>query len=453
MKVVVLGAGVAGSASALSLERAGHDVVLLDRAAGPGPGDADEVFDSWTASGVAQHRQPHNFLGLGRSVLRDRFPDVHAALLAEGATEIDQRRFLGDSPAEPGDEDFSTIACRRPVYDAVLRRAAPEARVAEVTGLHLDRGRVSGVTTDAGVVEADLVVDASGRSSRVRDWLALAGQPQAEPEESPCGLLYYARHYRLRDDAGDPPYLSVLAGPRGDLGYLAFAAFLGDNRTFSVAIMTPPSDKVLRGLRDAEAFERAMALLPGMPAWRDLAEPISPVIPMGHLHNVLFPPLTTPGVIAIGDARCHTNPTFAFGCSMALAQSALLADLATKAGDVSELADAFAAEVDPDLRARWQDVTAEDRDRARVWGGEQVDVTDPGASLPYFLRSVVYRVSLQDPEILRAVLGRVNALDPIGQLAGRQDLLERAKALYDDMSTAIAPPPAREQLLSAVVGG
>jgi flavin-dependent dehydrogenase len=335
----------------------------------------------------------------------------------------------------------------------VLRRAAPDVRVAEVTGLRVEHGRVSGVTTGTGVVEADLVVDAGGRSSRVRDWLSEAGQPQAATEESPCGLLYYSRHYRLRDDAEDPPYLSVLAGPRGDLGYLAFAAFLGDNRTFSVAVMTPPSDKVLRGLRDAEAYERAMALLPGVPAWRDLAEPISPVIPMGHLHNVLFPPLTTPGVIAVGDARCHTNPTFALGCSLALAESVLLADLATKAGDVTELADAFAAEVDPDLRARWQDVTAEDRDRARIWGGEQLDATDPAASLPHFLRSVVYRVSLQDPEILRAVLGRVNALDPIDQLASRRDLLERAKALYDGMSSAIAPPPPREQLLSAVVGG
>jgi 2-polyprenyl-6-methoxyphenol hydroxylase-like FAD-dependent oxidoreductase len=282
--------------------------------------------------------------------------------------------------------------------------------------------------------------------------LAEAGHPQPEAQESPCGLLYYSRHYRLRDDAGDPPYLSVLAGPRGDLGYLAYACFLGDNRTFCVAVMTPPSDKAFRGLRDAEAYERVLALVPGMPSWRELAEPITDVIPMGHLHNVLFPPLTVPGVLAVGDARCHTNPTFAFGCSLALVQASVLADLAGKAGDVTELAEAFGSEVDPDLAARWRDVTDEDRDRARIWGGEPVDVTDREASLPFYLRSVVYRVAPQDPELLRAVTRRINALDPVDALAARRDLLERADALYDGIRGSVAPPPPREQLLSAVVG-
>ena len=453
MRVVVLGAGIAGCATALALEQAGHDVFLLDRDPDPPLASADEVFASWTASGVAQHRAPHNFLGLGRVVLRDRFPDVYEGLLAVGATEIDQSRFLGDAPRTAGDEDLATIACRRPVFDSVMRRFAPRARITEVTGLTLEHGRVTGVTTSDGDLAADLVVDAGGRSSRVRSWLADAGHPQPDPEESPCGLLYYSRHYRLRDDAGDPPYVSVLAGPRGDLGYLAFACFLGDNRTFSVALMPPPSDKAFRDLRHPEAYERVLPLVPGMPSWRDLAEPITDIIPMGHLHNVLLPPLSVPGVLAIGDARCLTNPTFAFGCSMALAQAVLLADLAGKAGDVVELAEAFGAEVDPELRSRWQGVTDEDRDRARIWSGEPVDPTDPEQSMSFFLRNVLYRVAPKDPDLLRAATRRVNALDPIDALAGRRELLERATTLYGGVRDSIAPPPPREQLLSALVGG
>jgi flavin-dependent dehydrogenase len=449
MDVVVLGAGVAGCAAAISLHEAGHDVVLLDREPGPGPGSPEEVFTTWH-TGVPQHRQPHNFLGLGRAVLRDRFPDVYRALIAAGAGEVDQAAFLGDAPRQAGDEDLATMTCRRPVFDAILREAAPEGTAVEVTGLLVESGHVVGVSTTGEDRRADLVVDASGRSSRVPRWLAAAGHPQPEPQQSDCGLLYYSRHYRVRDDADDPPYASVLAGPRGDLGYLAFATFLGDNRTFSVALMVPPSDKPFRDLRDAEAFERVLCLVPGMAPWRKAAEPDSDVIPMGQVRNVLFPALTVPGVIAIGDARCHTNPTFAFGCSMGLAQAARLPQLAAEAGDLTELAAAFATEVDPDLRARWQAVTDEDEDRKRIWGGEPLDVTDPEVTMPFYLRSVVYRVAPQDPELLRAVVRRIDALDPVDALASRRDLLERAQSLYAGMRDSLAPPPPREQLLAAL---
>ena len=453
MRVAVLGAGVAGCTAGLAFTRNGHEVVVLDRDPGPPDGDADEVFERWDVPGVAQHRQPHNFLGLGREVLRDRLPDVYAALLAAGSGEIDMAAFLGDAPRIAGDEDLATIACRRPVFDAVLRRVLPEVRQAEVTGMLLDQGQVAGVVlADGSRLGADLVVDAGGRGTRVPAWLAAAGHPQPAPAQSDCGLLYYSRHYRLLDGQAYPPYASVLAGPRGDLGYLGFAVFLGDNRTFCLCLMVPPSDKPFRDLRDAAAFERVARLLPGLIPWLEVAAPVGDVLPMGHLHNVLQAPTDVPGLVALGDARCHTNPTFAFGASLSLAHGVLLADLAEKAADLDELGHLFAAEVDPDLRARWEAVTAEDADRARVWGGEVVDVTDPNASMSLFLRSVVYRVSPKDPAILRAVTRRINAIDPVDQLQSDGELLARALVLYDEVRDSIAPPPPRAQLLEALVG-
>jgi 2-polyprenyl-6-methoxyphenol hydroxylase-like FAD-dependent oxidoreductase len=449
MRVAVVGAGVAGCATALALGRQGHDVVLLDRDPGPAATEPDEVFDTWSAGGVAQARHPHNFLGLGRAVLRDRFPDLYGELLAAGAGEVALSGFLGDAAPEPGDADLTTIACRRPVFDAVLRRAV-EVRPAEVTGLLVQAGQVTGVAVVDGRVDADLVVDAGGRGSRVPAWLEAEGHPPPEPEQSDCGLLYYSRHYRLRDGEQLPPYGSFLGGPRGDLGYLGFAVFLGDNGTFSTVLMVPPSDRAFRDLRADAAYERVVALLPGMTPWRAVAEPITEVLPMGHLRNTFRPPSDVPGLLAVGDARCHTNPTFALGASLGLAQGGLLADLAGKAGDLAELASLFAAEVDPDLRARFDAVTAEDRDRARVWGGEAVDVTDPAASMPYFLRSVVYRVAPQDPEMLRAVGRRVHALDPIDQLESDPELLVRARSLYGEIREALPVPPPREKLLAAL---
>jgi hypothetical protein len=118
---------------------------------------------------------------------------------------------------------LATVACRRPVFDAALHTAvAAQPRVThratEVIGLRLrPRGHaahVVGVELATGEsMTADLVVNAD-----------------------------YSRHYRFRDGEPMPPYSSLLGGPRGDLGYLAFATFLGDNRTFCVHIMVPPWD-------------------------------------------------------------------------------------------------------------------------------------------------------------------------------------------------------------------
>jgi 2-polyprenyl-6-methoxyphenol hydroxylase-like FAD-dependent oxidoreductase len=123
MKLLILGGGVAGLAMALAASRAGHEVVLAERDTDTPEGDAGEVFEGWQRTGVAQFRQPHNFLGLGRRLLRDRAPDVYQALLGAGAIEVEQFRFLAGAAPEPGDEDLATIGCRRPVFEAALRRA------------------------------------------------------------------------------------------------------------------------------------------------------------------------------------------------------------------------------------------------------------------------------------------------------------------------------------------
>jgi 2-polyprenyl-6-methoxyphenol hydroxylase-like FAD-dependent oxidoreductase len=85
---------VAGLATALAASRGGHEVVLVERDTDTLEGDAAEVFAGWQRTGVAQFRQPHNFLGLGRRLLRDRAPDVYQALLGAGAVQVEQFRFL-----------------------------------------------------------------------------------------------------------------------------------------------------------------------------------------------------------------------------------------------------------------------------------------------------------------------------------------------------------------------
>jgi 2-polyprenyl-6-methoxyphenol hydroxylase-like FAD-dependent oxidoreductase len=465
MKLLVLGGGVAGLATALAASRGGHEVVLLERDTDTPAGDATEVFEGWQRTGVAQFRQPHNFLGLGRRLLRDRVPDVYRDLLGAGAVEIEQLRFLAGATPESGDEDLATIGSRRPVFEAALRRAVQAEPTIDlrpgcrVTGLALSGGHpthVEGVVLAGGErLAADLVVDAAGRSSRTAAWLAEAGLGPVAERSSGCGLIYYSRHFQRRDGVPEPPYASVLAGPRGDLGYLAYAIFVGDNRTFAVIFMVPPWERAFRALRHPEVYMRAARLLPGVAAWidPDAALPLTPVLPFGQVTNTVREYLTggspvAPGLQPVGDALCHTNPSFAFGASMALHQAFTLADLLGVVADHHDLARRFAAAVGEDLRDRYRAVAEEDRDRARWWGGEPIDVTDPAASMALFLRAVVYRVAPADPRLLRAVVRRVDLLDPPDRLEGDGDL----HALALDLFRGAPRPagPSRSQMLEAL---
>ena len=238
----------------------------------------------------------------------------------------------------------------------------------------------------------------------------------------------------------------MLGGPRGDLGYLAYACFIGDNRTFSVAVMTPAWEKEWRDLRDPAAYERVLRQLPGMAPWVAAAEPITSVLPMGQLRNTLRAtvpdggPAVT-GVVPIGDARCHTNPTFAFGLSLSLVQANAVAAAADSATDDADLVATVEREVGGDAAERFAAVSAEDRDRARLWSGEPIDPTRRADTLPLFLRTVVTRAGLRDPEILRAVCRRINLLDPVGALAADTELLDRAEQVFREMPPGDPPPP------------
>lgn len=462
MRTVVLGAGPAGCAAALALARRGHDVVLVDREelAAAADADADRVFDTWDRSGVGQFRQPHNFLGLGRAILRDDLPDVYDALLARGAGEIRQNVFLGPAAGAPGDEDLAIIACRRPVIDAVLHAAVAAQtgvtyRAGAVRGLHLAGTHVTGVEFPSGeTLGADLVIDALGRNSAVRQWLAAHDAPVWPEHASESKLLYYSRHYRFRDEP--LPAASVLGGPRGDIGYLAFACFIGDNRTFSVAVMTPAWEKEWRELRDPAAYDRVLRQLPGLGPWVAAAEPITPVLPMGQLRNTLRDtvpngrPAVT-GVVPIGDARCHTNPTFAFGLSLSLGHAKAVAAAADTAADDADLVAMVERAVGGDAAARFAAVSAEDRDRARLWSGEPISPTSRTDTLPLFLRTVMTRAGMRDPEILRAVCRRINLLDPVDALAADTELLDRAEKIFREMPPGDSPPP-RAALLAALRG-
>ncbi len=130
-RMVIVGGSIAGFATALALSRIGQEVVVLEQDAAPPPGSPQELFTSWKRRGVPQLRHSHGFLARLRNLLRDRYPDLLEALLAEGA----QERTLGGSlppvlapvytPA-PDDDDLTTLLCRRTTFERVLHAYVSE---------------------------------------------------------------------------------------------------------------------------------------------------------------------------------------------------------------------------------------------------------------------------------------------------------------------------------------
>jgi 2-polyprenyl-6-methoxyphenol hydroxylase-like FAD-dependent oxidoreductase len=183
---------------------------------------------------------------------------------------------------------------------------------------------------------------------------------------------------------------------------------------------------------------------------------MTPIYGMGALRNTLRHPMEgdrvrTPGLVAIGDARCHTNPTFAFGASLSLWHATELAAAVSEADGPEDLQLRFEQRIGTDTAERYRAVAAEDDQRHRAWGGE-IGADDREQAPELFLRSVVYRMAPGDPELVRAVARRGNGLDPGDALSQRTDLLDKAQARYDEKRADFPAPPPKEQLLAALAG-
>lgn len=330
LRVVVIGAGLAGLASALFLARRGHGVDLFERDGDDPPSAAACAFDLWERRGVAQARQGHGFLGLTSEVLRTEAPDVLDALAAAGATPID----MSDHPLPT----LRLFAARRLTFEVVMRNA-----VCAETSVRLHRGisidgliaeqdgatpRVIGVRTgDGQACRGDLVIDASGRWTNAAEWLAKIGARPWREHVSETPFVYVTRHYRLNPGATYPvPLVSASV----DLSYGGATAFKGDNGVFPMSFLTSSLDPHRKAIARADRFHAVMNAIPAMAAWTDVSTPVNEPQVLGRIHNCQRSfvdeqgPIVS-GFIAIGDAAMHTNPVFARGASLAFAQAQRIA--------------------------------------------------------------------------------------------------------------------------------
>lgn len=466
--VIVIGGSVAGLGVALALSSRGHPVTVLESDETPLPASAAEAFADWNRKGSPQARQSHALLARLRNLIRDHAPELREKLLAAGAEELhfkDRVHQLFDDPEfDAEDDDLVFLACRRITFEWVLRRHVLDTGLVdfrdgvEVSGLEAVTDertglpRVTGVRAARrgeapGVIPGDLVVDASGRRSRLRHWLPEIGTKDVREQTSPCGIFYTSRFYRLLDGVTPPPLDGGIVGV--DLGYLKVGVFTGDSRVFSITLAASPSDAAMRRILKQPGFDSAVAAIPMTAAWvaPDMSEPVSEVHGMANLNNTRRwlvedgEPLAL-GFVAVGDSLIHTNPIVGRGCSLAWTAAFALADcLDEHAGDPRALALAYDARVVRDI-VPWyelqlvQDADSIDVADAQLRGEDPFAAilpdgsNNPKAVMRGLLKDGLRPALMEDLPLLRRFLRTIHLLDQPGDLMKDPQVIQTLLRFY-----------------------
>jgi len=482
----VIGGSVAGLGVALALSGRGHRVTVLEADATPLPATPGEAFAQWDRRGSPQTRHSHALLARLRNLIRAHAPELLDKLLAAGAEElrfVDRVRQLFPDPVlEPGDEEIVFLACRRITFEWTLRRHVLDTGRVELrdgvaaTRLEAERDPATGVPRVTGVwtrtpdgrealVRGDLIVDASGRRSKLGSWLPAIGTPAVREASSPCGIFYTSR-YRLLDGVAAPNLEGGIVGV--DLGYLKAGIFAGDSRVFSITLAASPSDGDMRRVLHQPAFEAAVAAIPTAAAWTSpaIAEPISDVHGMANLKNTRRwlvergEPLAL-GFFAVGDSLIHTNPIVGRGCSLAWAAAFDLADcIDANGGDLRALALAYDAAIERDVVPWYEMQLVQDADaieiaEAQQRGEDPFETRNPdGTQNPKaFMRSLLKEGLMpalgEDLHLLRVFMRAMNLLDQPNNLMKNPRVLQSLLASYAKRGerAPVAPGPSREAMV------
>jgi 2-polyprenyl-6-methoxyphenol hydroxylase-like FAD-dependent oxidoreductase len=338
-RAVVAGGSIAGLVTARVLSEYFDQVVVLDQ---------DKIeYRPVVHKSVPQGHHLHALLQGGLRAVSSLYPSFAEDLRKLGATRIaigrDAVWYLPDGKAynpsgsvrTPFDSDLEGYCASRGLLEFVIRR-----RTTATTNIQIEYetavrqlicrdGRVRGVrTADARSIEADLVVDATGRGHRARQWLASAGF--CAPDETAIGLdtAYSTANFRRPESfVGEP--LIFITGPAPHFTRRGYVITI-ENGTLLVSLIGrfgdfPPTDK--------EGFLAFAKELHSDLAYRIIrdGEQLTPIAHQRFASSVqrhyerLKP--SPEGFLVIGDALCHFNPIFAQGMSAAAMQAVILQEI------------------------------------------------------------------------------------------------------------------------------
>jgi 2-polyprenyl-6-methoxyphenol hydroxylase-like FAD-dependent oxidoreductase len=340
---VVLGASLAGLATAVTLTHRFDKVTIVERDAPPRAGEPRR--------GVPQGRHAHLLLPAGMRGLSELLPGFIDDLLDQGAHVIAAAEFrfhLRGGRLALDDTALAISGATRPLIEGIVRervRALPGVRIVDgcdVVGLasSADRTRVTGARirartgqAEVKAITASLVVDATGRASRSPRWLADLGYTEPQEERLDVGVHYTTRLFR-RDpaDLGGCRHVAVGMPPGDGRGGLALAV---EGGRWLVTLVGSQGKRPPAPLSGFVEYTRSL--------WQpDLHEIVAGAEPLGDASIGAFPAYLRrrydrlrrfPGrYVVIGDALCSLNPVYAQGMSVAIREAHVLGHVLDRHG-------------------------------------------------------------------------------------------------------------------------
>lgn len=418
---IVIGGSIAGLLSARILCNHFEKVTVIERDSYP-KGDEPR-------NGLPQGHHQHFVMARGQRILEQLFPGIQKELVSAGAPLPDMGtaiNFLFPSGWGPLFQCGElTFVCSRPLVESRIRqRVASISNVTFVQGREVARllpnaennGVIGIVDSSNSNIEADLVVDASGRTSCAPKWLEELGYETPKETVVNAFLGYATRWYERpknfnADWKGSLMFCRPPHFPRGGMIFseetgLWIVTLLGSARDY------PPTDEL--GFLE---FARSLPSNRIYDAIKD-ARPLSPIYGYRNTRNCLrhYDKMADwpEGFVALGDAVCAYNPVYGQGITVCAMSAMKLDECLYKQRKhkpdegVTGLSRYFQKQLVKVNAFPWQMATAEDFRWPSTEGPKPKRITK---FMHWYLDQVIVLIP-ENPEVYQTFLSVMNMIRP-----------------------------------------